>query len=87
MSGHDSDRYVAHRLADLRANLLAALAGRTLTEVAAQAGLEVEEVAEMIHDTASVDLFVLARVEAALGVPLWPRGGPPESADPPEANA
>lgn len=87
MSGHDSDRYVAHRLADLRANFHAARGGKTLAEVAAQAGLEVEEVAEMIGNTASVDLFVLARIEAALGVPLWPRGDPPRATDPSEANS
>jgi hypothetical protein len=82
MSGQDFDRYVTRRLADLQANVSAALEGRSLPEVAARAGLEAEEVAEMIGNAGRVDLYVLARIEAALGVPLWPRGDPPAPTDP-----
>jgi len=73
MSGRESDRLVEVRLAELRRNVRAALAGASIADVAVSAGLQPDEVAALIAGGAGVDLYVLARLEASLGVPLWPR--------------
>lgn len=78
MSGQESDHTVDARIAALRQNVTAALAGRAISEVASSAGLQPEEVSDLASGSAAADLYVLARLEAALGVPLWPRVEPTE---------
>ncbi|WP_308798250.1 hypothetical protein [Agromyces silvae] len=77
MSGQESDHMVDARIAEFRRNVTAALAGRPISEVAANAGLHPDEVIELISGGPAADLFVLARLEATLGVALWPRPGAP----------
>lgn len=76
MSGQESDHLVDARLTALRQNVSAALADKVISEVAACAGLHPTEVTDLIAGATTVDLYVLARLEETLGVPLWPRAGP-----------
>lgn len=78
MSGQENDHLVDARLAALQRNVTAALAGKAISDVAASAGLHPQEVTDLVAGATTVDLYVLARLEAALGVPLWPGAGPPE---------
>jgi transcriptional regulator with XRE-family HTH domain len=81
MSGRESDQRVDAYLAAFRRNIRLALADEALAEIAARAGLQPEELSDLMAGAATADLFALARLEAALGVPLWPRAGASELPD------
>lgn len=43
------------------------------SDVAKAAGLDPEDVTGLLGDTIAGDLYVVSRLEAALGIELWPR--------------
>jgi transcriptional regulator with XRE-family HTH domain len=51
--------------------LRTALAGRTLREVAGEAGLSPQTVANLLHGRSWGDMVTLARLETVLQVALW----------------
>ncbi|MFF2388971.1 hypothetical protein [Agromyces sp. NPDC058104] len=61
------------RVAMLRDNLLRAMGTASRREVAEQAGLEVEDIDSLLASSTVGDLYVVSRLEAALGAALWPR--------------
>ncbi|WP_157416065.1 hypothetical protein [Agromyces allii] len=59
-------------VAQVRENARAAIADSSLQDIAHRAGLDVDELAAFLGGAISGDLFILSRLEHALGVSLWP---------------
>lgn len=73
MAGHNNDRTTDRRIAEFRNRLRAAVEHRELGEVAERSGLYPDEIADAIYGTQAPDLFLVARLEHALGAELFPR--------------
>lgn len=73
MVGHNNDRTTDGRIAEFRNRLHAAVEHRELAEVAERSGLHPDEIADAIYGTQAPDLFLVARLEHALGAELFPR--------------
>lgn len=75
MHGHNNDHYAESRILTFRSRLRAIVADESLEMLAARAGLTVSELADVVDGRTVPDLYLAARLEGALGVPLWPRYG------------
>lgn len=73
MAGHNNDQTTDRRIAEFRNRLRAAVERCPLGEVAERSGLYPDEIADAIHGTQAPDLFLVARLEHALGAELFPR--------------
>lgn len=73
MAGHNNDRTTERRIAEFRNRLRTAVENRELGEVAERSGLYPDEITDAIYGTDAPDLFLVARLEHALGAELFPR--------------
>lgn len=67
-------------------NLVAALAGTTVSELARKSGVHRATIHELLAGRTWGDVVTIAKLEDAAGVPLWP-GRPERYADAPEARS
>ncbi|MRG60698.1 hypothetical protein GE115_12580 [Agromyces sp. CFH 90414] len=72
MTGNKNNHLVDVRLSTLRDNVLRAVGSVPLTDIAMRAEVEIADLHTLIQNPARSDLYVVARLENALGVHLWP---------------
>ncbi|MFC9559866.1 hypothetical protein [Agromyces sp. NPDC056965] len=72
MIGDNNDHSVETQLSTLRDNVLRAVGSVPLADVARHADVEIADLHTLIQNPARSDLYIVARLEHALGVDLWP---------------